>query len=294
MPKYHVSPVTQKAAICKADKRVCRYVGQQHYTSYNKAYEAQQELNQKMLEDKLVKVDKVAEISSQHTYLKDPNSDHIDDGVDAFCEIDEDEDEYAIRTHITSAEIRSIDMRAVLASAFSVTSDEISPELVQQARNLDFDKSSHWNYKIIGDYYEDTITFIPPEGFKEFVEKEFYAQGNAEDRNGVLSHVRNYGIDTTGLTPVEAVKKYLSHEGETKLPSAIAKKENITKKKVELRKIRLNNNQKFIPAVQRNPRISGILVQNPGGDYTLVGDASQFNVLSDNPRRRTSDFIVIS
>lgn len=149
------------------------------------------------------------------------------------------------------------------------------------------------------EYGEDDAEVLIPQSVLDEVAKQYYSQPNATDPDGALSYARSNGVDTTGLSPVDAVKKTLFTEGhDERARIAIEEADAISDvyvspASVEVPEGVLEDAGSYLPELankfsavgsNNDPIPAGVVVSDGRGWYRLVGGAKRFNTIKNQKR----------
>lgn len=174
----------------------------------------------------------------------------------------------------------SLNPRAVLAYLYKVNPEDIPDSLVTKATNeLDLDSEDGYEVYASGGYYGDEahVDFAYPDTALKTLKRYYYELPDAKDEAGVLQYVRGKGVDTAGLTPIEAIKKQLNDENHGKTHQLVERSNTVTAKKVNFDQVEIPQKKHF-DAVEPRPVVApenvdavcGVLVQTGEYRYRLV------------------------
>lgn len=176
-------------------------------------------------------------------------------------------------------EDKPVDTRTVLAGLYSTSESNISDELVRIGNDeLQLDRPDSYDAYAENGYYgeEPFISFADPVAVHKKLNEYFYSRPDAKDEQGVLPYVRGKGQDTTGLTPVNALKKSLREEKNGKLPAYVEKATQVSRGAVRFDKIKVSQKKHYdtaAPKVAKSPKgadkILGVVIKK-GDDFILV------------------------
>jgi len=195
-------------------------------------------------------------------------------------------------------------VRTILASIFNAHESDIPDDLVDYATNvLEMDDEDAYEIGASGGYYGEEVyinsTQIPA------LRAWYYKADNANDANGVLEYVRSKGVDTSGKTPVEALKAQLALENKGKLPAAVANANSIEVKSLRASNIIIPDKAKFDNTVAselpkaskssngsaRDAVFTAVVAKDKNDKYVLVDGYSRVKGL---PPGRATNYIVLS
>lgn len=184
-----------------------------------------------------------------------------------------------------TVENKPVDTRQVLAELYSTSPQNIPDELVAIGNDeLNLDKpESYEAYAENGYYGEEPGVYLGhPETVQKRLMEYFHSLPDAKDDQGILPYVRGRGTDTTGLSPVEAVKKNLRDENNGKLVSYVEKTTKVSRGAVSLSKVIVPQKKHYetvLPKIPNSPvgadSITGVLVSK-GDSLVLVDGYHRF------------------
>lgn len=169
-----------------------------------------------------------------------------------------------------------------------------------------------WNATAIDGYYgHESIIVTPPKELLNAYNTWYYNQPNAVDSLGLLSYARSKGLDTSGYSPLSAIKAQLRAENNGKRIKSIENADFVQRKRiglssivipnmrhyenVEARELQLppapNPNGRFRPG-EEPPLFSGVLVERDGR-YILADGYHRLKWARENGKRM-GHFIVLS
>jgi hypothetical protein len=195
-----------------------------------------------------------------------------------------------------------IDSRAVLAELHGCQKEDLPEDLVAYANNeLELDNPDSYEVEVTGGYYGDeaSVIFSEPEKVYAKLREHYFAREDAKDADGVLPYVRGKGLDTTGLQPLEAIKKQLRTENKGKIVDYVENTTKVERKFISMKNVVVPQNQHFIKADPREPvaphgaeQTFGVVVQK-GDAYVLVDGYHRFKHQTAKGTKNGS-FIVLS
>lgn len=184
--------------------------------------------------------------------------------------------------------ISSVDEREFLAGEYRVAADKVPDEFVQKLKDSNF--RDHVEVDAVHDYYGERAQVRVSDEMHELVHEMYFSQPNAADKAGSLRYAREEGVDTTGLRPVEAVKKTV----DTSRLDKDLKRRVETAREVERTKLRIadiiHDEDAVREAVGHNfdslkataSKVDGgIVVSNANGKYVLVGGEKRFRAVKE-------------
>lgn len=203
----------------------------------------------------------------------------------AYC----DPDDYCRDSVYEGLRIERVDAAEYVSDALGTTSvpDEWISKIKASGALEEFKVKKEWGY------YGETYTVLPSPRMQALLSEMFYAQPNALDRAGALAYARAAGIQTSGLTPVEAIKMtvFEGHQEEWVGPGIVAANA-INVQVVPIKAIsapqevldaagcyspEVSNLFKF-DAIKGDSEISGVVLAQHG-HYVLVSGAKRFNTV---------------
>lgn len=178
-----------------------------------------------------------------------------------------------------TVENKPVDTREVLSQIYSTDPGNIPDDLVRVANDeLHLDQPDYYEAYAENGYYgeEPVVALAYPEDVHKRLTEYFYSLPDAKDDQGILPYVRGRGVDTTGLTPVNALKKSLREENNGKLVSAAEKATKVTRGAIPFSKIEITQKKRYesvAPKVPNSPKgadkIIGVVVKR-GDSFVLV------------------------
>jgi hypothetical protein len=264
--KYHINKKGQKA-ICGATQRKCRY--STHFMAEAPTRKQAIQQAEKKIQQDMDKLNPPAPIDLPSPVLKDPRWSSINYGEDygqttphewkdyrtgelrgdavtyAYDSYEtpeeylDQEDGYGRNRRYENLRITNVNSRQVVADVFGCTRDDVPDSLLEDFEEQGFGNTDAFTIEGKMGYYGEEIYHKAPEGLQEWANNRYWSLPNAEDKDGVLRYLRGKGFDTTGKTPIEAVKAQLASENNGKVPTSVAKAN-----KLELKDKSVNNIQK--------------------------------------------------
>jgi hypothetical protein len=198
-------------------------------------------------------------------------------------------------------ENKSVDTRAVLAEIYGTQPENISDDLVRIGNdelNLN-DPGSYEAYAENGYYGEEPVVALAyPENVHNRLTEYFYSLPDAKDDKNILPYVRGKGVDTTGLAPIDAVKKSLRQENKGKLPAYVEKATKISRGAVTLSKIEVTQKKRYEtvdPKVPNSPKgadkILGVVMKR--GDKFVLVDGYQRVKHANLSNSKSGTFLIL-
>lgn len=159
------------------------------------------------------------------------------------------------------------DIKSVVAHKFGTPFHKLPEQLralVEQNETSWSDPTKWTAERDYGDMYgEDSAPYLtPPAEMEDALEQWYYTQPNATDNDGVLSHVREKGFDTTDLSPIDAVKKLLREENDKFVPY-VEEAQFVHKQELPIERIRFNN--RYYSQIEERKPVSAISGGNVDG-----------------------------
>jgi len=209
-------------------------------------------------------------------------------------------DDYCRGSVYEGLRITSVSSHAMLAMMMSARSDaSITTELLDYAEEVGLNDPA--NYEIYGvpDYYGQTVQVDLNESVVDSLKEWIYREPNAEDRNGILGYIRSKGVETTGLSPLEAIKKELNLENKGKVNPYVDKATKVSVKLMDINKITVPNPQHYerveplapVPAIPSKDFL-GVLIKQ-GESYILVDGYHRLKDAKNNNKRK-GHYIILS
>lgn len=143
-------------------------------------------------------------------------------------------------TRINKVVLKGVkDLKGLLARTFNTFPHEIPDELVKYAQDNGLDKPEAYTTEIhdawdgyYGEEDPDQYSVSPKSETMAKLYSWYYNQPNAIDHHRLLAYARGKGIDTTGLTPEEAIKKQLIAE-HPELAKKLEKANSVSVRKIK-------------------------------------------------------------
>lgn len=194
-----------------------------------------------------------------------------------------------------------ISTRNVLGSIFRASPGDIPDDLVAFAENeLELDKPESYEVSSSRGYYGDeaevTLTF--ESNVRKKLTEYYLNRPDAKDTAGILPYLRGKGQDTTGLTPVEAVKKHLRAENRGAIVKYVEDANTVYKMRVPLTDVKVPQKKHLETVEPRKPihpknveKFCGVVVKK-GNAYFLVDGYHRLKYeLGTN--NKTGNFLVL-
>ena len=199
----------------------------------------------------------------------------------------------------------------MLAHIFHVDEDNVPADLIEYAtETLNMDKSDSYEISATSGYYGEEVHVRTSQ--LPALRKWYWNRNNAWDTSGVLDYVRGKGLDTTGKTPVEAIKAQLAAENNGKMVAVLDESHSVFVRRLSPSEITLldaERLQKTEPAPIQSPiskhedpttheellvgkDIAGVVVQKDN-KYFLVDGYARHKGLGRNPNKQ-QEYIVLS
>jgi hypothetical protein len=182
---------------------------------------------------------------------------------------------------IENLRVTEVDVKSALAHTFNCPESQIPQDLIDLAEKEGFANPDNWEIEVEGGYYGEELgnASVHPEILAK-LRGWYYDQADAHDAAGVLEYCRSKGSETTGLTPLEALKAQLTKENPGRTNNRVDTANVIRVAKLKFSKVRvpktaaarmqqIEARTAMPPAGVKAPKISGIVIQQ-GNDYILV------------------------
>lgn len=303
MTTYHINKAGKKA-VCGATVRPCRYASTPHTTDDNEVKDVTSLLN-KM--DSLGAGPKPLAFAVEEGVLPHPM-----DGVQpptkflssysaALSFEFEDDDPYYGPSDYSelSQDVREVDLRGLLSSVHG--NSYIPDEYVAYAKENGWDNPDNFEVSRRWGYYEEIEVEIDlkPELFEK-IQAHYYSSPVAEDPEGILVYARGKGLDTTGHSPVEALKALLKSENGGKDHPRVDAATAVRRQSIRLDDIRIPSQRHYDtveprkpePADKRNGPIAGVVFEE-NGKYSLVDGYHRTKWLRKK-LRKSATYLVLS
>lgn len=229
----------------------------------------------------------------------DPNStqglNYQTDGTRTVRGADDDNDMRNVE--LVNPRFTGVDVRDFIAGRLGLWTeddvDSIPAEWVKKVEESGL--AEQVSMRIVPGPHGEEVAFDVPPALTEMVQNLYFSQPNARDYDGALSFARSEGVDTSGLSPAEAVKKTLfvnnpSAELDQRTLGAVERANNVYSETLHLDHVRyssshLNNVGSFDTHAfaERSDHIAGVVVYRGAGKYDLVGGAERFKTARKSP-----------
>lgn len=155
----------------------------------------------------------------------------------------------------------------------------------------------------VGGYYGEEYEVVPSARLQKDIKNYYYNRPNAVDMNKVLPYIRGKGTETTGLTPIEAIKKQLKEENGRILKDA-EEADAFKIEKIKTSKI-TRGSRKQTQLASDDPKepkkidgvdsltVAGVVFQNKAGEYRLV-DGYHRTAYLDKHQRQSGVYIILA
>lgn len=196
---------------------------------------------------------------------------------------------------------QSIDVREVLSSTFGTSKNNIPEELVTYATDeLGMDKTDAYEAVAERGYYGEEASVQLQSHNVEALTEWYQKLSNAQDKDGILDYARSKGTDTTGKTPLEAIKTQLAAENNGKVIESVKTALSIGSITMTPKKIVVPNPKHFdqveaTPIQTKNSTsddIIGVVVEK-GDEFVLIDGYHRYKKALENPRKQ-GKYIVLS
>lgn len=239
--KFHISD-SNKVVACDATKRACPK------KNFNSRQEAVAELHRR---------EKIAQSSTPFvqpgfggSYYAGVEYDYDYYGRSEWSDPD---DPYSVYEGL---HLKSVDAYSAVAGLIQCQG-ELPDELQKMIEDNNWNDISEWDIEAENDYYGQSVLVVPPRGMEEKLTQWYWNLPNADDGAGVLRYVRAKGVDTSGLTPVEAIKKQLAAENNGIEHPLLEKVNNASVTSVRLRDVVIPNREWFDKVEPRSVKAGG-------------------------------------
>lgn len=321
MKKYHVNPVTGVANHCTAVFR-CRFgvSEENHYATREEAQKAfEADMESEIIEETLRKSKKLGPpILLAPTSLTMPSTDakyeieYDYDWSNGGCEC-EDICRCSTITNVqlTGWKDNNPDGLANYARIkLSMKAGAAIPEDLKKKLEpyADFEMIAHdFEVNIVNGYYGEELDSIKaPQGLTKVLNQYYYSQNNAVGHYSVLPYLRGKGYDTTGESPLTAIKGALRAENGGRLNKKVENAKSFKVVKIGLKNIKKLSKSQEAAAVkdQRKPlpvketgmreEIAGVAFKNETGEYELVDGYHRTAYYENQTKRQKVSYIVLS
>ena len=295
---YHINRAGKKA-VCKATKIACQFSAASHTTEVSEVTDTET-LLKKMDSFTSVAVDEATNSHAFHPMneVSFPQPFVSSTWAKLAFEFTDDDPYYGPEAYSElSQDVHQVDVKELLHGIHQYS--EIPDEYVAYAEKNDWGNPDNFEVQRTWGYYEEieVDVSLKPE-FMAKVEAYYYSSPVATDSNGVLAYARGKGLDTTGKTPVEALKALLKQENGGRDHPRVDNADTVESKSLQLKNIRIPS-QKHYDAVE--PRklqpgkgsspIAGVVVRENGVD-SLVDGYHRTKHLNGKLRKSATYFVL--
>lgn len=162
----------------------------------------------------------------------------------------------------------------------------------------EWSNTASWDVEY-GYYPGETPQVSVPQSMSEKLIEWYWDQPNANDRQGVLEHVRSKGFETAGLRPVDAVKKLLREENGMDLKWVNSARDAHVAA-IDFSEVRINKRhysevtpRKPEPQTSQAKPIEGIVHHSPKEGYRLLDGYHRLKHGREKAGKTSGTFIVI-
>lgn len=323
MAKYHVNPGTGRASQCSATFK-CPFgdLESDHYASAADA--------RKSFEDKMAKVAEAEENARKNkaakrlgdpiilpTVKKFPHGNRIHSGLDYSYDDhfnhEQDDDGMCRCGTIENVQIKGWGddgegLAEYAKDQLGLDYDEDLPEDLKGELAPFVTNFNSYDYEAVitpGYYGEEFSGIIPPQELSDVLSRHYYAQPDAGGPEDILTYIRGKGYETTGESPLEAIKGALQAENKGRLVAKVAKAKKWRTAAIDLSNITLpSESQKT--AGEKDPRplsspygknppsgeIAGVVLQKSNGSYELIDGYHRMGSLKAEGKRKKKYLIL--
>lgn len=172
-----------------------------------------------------------------------------------------DEDDYA---YYEGLRLTSVDAYSAVNGLLLAGDKPLPDEIVQMIEKNDWNNINNWDIEAENDYYGQTVKIIPPSDMEEKLSAWYWNLPNADDSAGVLRYVRAKGVETQGLTPIEAIKIQLAEENKGMSHPLLENVNSAYRLSLRVREIVVPNKE-WLDKVEPRP------IENKGDSYPVAG-----------------------
>lgn len=216
-------------------------------------------------------------------------------------------------TYYEEVYVETVNVRAVLAEIFRTQEKHIPADLLALATSaeLRLDQPGSWQVTR-GGYYDDEYTFEAHWGdnaVQAALSKWWWAQPNANDHSSTLAYCRAKGLDTTDLTPIEALRAQLRRENPGRTSAQVESATGVEQRSLyfsqvdalpgRLAEIEARPAKKPAEITEQLDPIVGVVYPTRGrgrqGEraYALVDGFHRFKGVTST-KKRTGEFLVLT
>lgn len=208
--------------------------------------------------------------------------------------------------------VDEIDLPKLLAYIFGTQASEIPEDLLELARKLEIDVASNWSVSVFGYYDDEYIVEFDWPISSDYtskwrdLERWYWNLPNARDNAGVLAYCRSKGLDTTGLSPLEAIKAQLAKENPGRSDQRVERATFAEVRRLHLGEVNIGGNDRIAKVQPRAtevpegltedvPEIMGVLLQAPSRTGAQLQLVDGYHRMRDARVRgtRVGNFIVL-
>lgn len=201
----------------------------------------------------------------------------------------DEDNQYSVYTDLR---LISVDVEETIRHAFLLEDDTPLPESLQKMITENrWDDLDEWDVGTERDYYGETAILIPPSNLVEKLQEWYWQFPNSEDREGILKYVRDRGIRTEGLSPLEALKKQLTVENGGRTLAILENATRVYKEFLSLDDIRVPHPDRLETVKPVDPQHKvggyavGIVMKNTRtGEYSLIDGYHRLKWLKNRKR----------
>lgn len=307
--KYHFSTRTNKVSECGATKRACQF-GEHFRTEQEAASRiASNVLTPATIEgvtkppiilspSPYTEPDVRAYLSYDYDYdYYGEAQDYYDLGYDYYDDEPTYGDSYSVYDNL---HLTSVDAEQSIKSILNVpATHELPTEIHQLIQENGWNDKLNWSIHAESDYYGETAVVTPPDDMLPKLTEWYWGQENAVDKDGILHYVRSKGTETTGCSPLDAIKKQLAEENEGRSNRLVENAKNIKVSNLSISRLSVPHASRLDRVEARKAKdyddkagIAGIVVRTRDA-YRLVDGYHRLKDLK-NSNKYKGKYIVLS
>lgn len=214
----------------------------------------------------------------------------------------EEPEEYSRNFQYENLRIGSVNLRLLLSHVYNCPETDIPAVVLEHAESKGWGSTDYWNVEAVNNYYGEEAELVVPENFLQEAQEMLWLLPNAVDDDNVLPYVRSKGVETEGLTPLEALKAQLLDENNGIVSAKIQNARFISSRVVSFDSIRIPSKRHYDEVTPRRPvsfgtkesAFVGVVYPDRGG-FTLLDGYHRLKYLKEKVRGRVKGrFIVVA
>jgi hypothetical protein len=150
--------------------------------------------------------------------------------------------------------IESVNSHNVLSHMFNCQWQDLPEDLLALSDSLDMNNPDLYEISTSNGYYGQEFDIYLDSEAAEALQSWYYSKNNAKDVSGALEYCRSKGLDTTGLTPLSALKAQLFSE-KKRLSDAVSSATRLQHGRVQVKDLDVGSLSKLAES-QPRPSVS--------------------------------------